>query len=523
MTATEEEPTAPPGEMPSAVVLADTSRRRGRGGRKGRSGHQHSAKSKGRSRSGGGSGGDGGPGDGMASVRRRHRRLPWILALVAILLVGGGTWVAVSRVNSPLAIPVAHADAVVRTVVPGASPVLPWPGKGQGAVSIPELKFAAQSGPESPVPVASLTKLTTAVVILRDHPIPAGTQGPTITVTADDVTEYQAELHLDQSTVTIQAGETLTERQMLEALLIQSANDIAYSLAVWDAGSVPAFVAKMNALAAALGATHSTFVDASGYDSRSVSSAGDVLLTAAAGMAIPTFAEIVALPSVTFPLAGTLHNVVSEVGANGVVGIKSGYTWDAGACLVLAANRTVQGRQVLVMVAELGQPTPPPTVPTTTTSTTTTAPATAPSTGATTTTAPRTPSTTTTTSVKDLPIADPFKYARPTTEALMAATQAAITTVTVAAPHQAVGSVAVSWGGVTHAVPYAASTGAWLPGWPGQVVDVATRFRSVAPGSKAGTRVGTTLYAVGSAFVAVPLVLVHTVPEPSVWWRLAHS
>ena len=53
--------------------------------------------------------------------------------------------------------------------------------------------------------------------------------------------------HNDQSTVPIQLGETLTERQMLEALLTQSANDIAYSLAVWDAGTEPAFVAKMNA------------------------------------------------------------------------------------------------------------------------------------------------------------------------------------------------------------------------------------------------------------------------------------
>jgi D-alanyl-D-alanine carboxypeptidase (penicillin-binding protein 5/6) len=77
---------------------------------------------------------------------------------------------------------------------------------------------------------------------------------------------------------------------MLEAMLTRSANDIAYSLAVWDAGTLDAFVVKMNALAASLGATDTHYVDASGYDSASVSSASDVLKVAAVGMAIPTFA-----------------------------------------------------------------------------------------------------------------------------------------------------------------------------------------------------------------------------------------
>ena len=141
------------------------------------------------------------------------------------------------------------------TVAPGAPPALPWPAKGQGAVVVPSLGYSAQSGPESPVPIASLTKITTAVVVLRDHPIAPGATGPTITVTPDDAAEYQAELHMDESSIAIQAGETLTERQMLEAMLTQSANDVAYSLAVWDAGSVAAFVVKMNALAA-IGRSH---------------------------------------------------------------------------------------------------------------------------------------------------------------------------------------------------------------------------------------------------------------------------
>jgi hypothetical protein len=64
---------------------------------------------------------------------------------------------------------------------------------------------------------------------------------------------------------------------------------------------------------------------------------------------------------------------------------------------------------------------------------------------------------------------------------------------------------------------------AWLPGWPGQAVRALTKFRAVAPGSSAGTRVGSTLFAVGTQFEVVPLRLRQAVPEPSLWWRLRHG
>ena len=253
------------------------------------------------------------------------------------------------------------------------------------------------------------------------------------------------------------------------------------------------------------------------------------------GMAIPTFAEVVALPKVTLPLVGTLNNIVSEVGTGGVIGIKSGYTSAAGACMVLAANRVIQGRSVLVIVAVLGQPTPPPTLPkpspTTTTTrpppTTTTVPpaAGAPPPPTTTTTTTRPPPTTTTTTIplSDLPIADPFKYTRPVVEPLLAATLAAIVPVTVAMKGAPTGSVTTVWGGQPHTVRYVTASDAWIPGWPGQQVKSMTRFVPVPPGSPAGTLVGTSVYAIGTQFQAVELRLSANVPEPSLWWRLQHN
>lgn len=400
---------------------------------------------------------------------------------------------------------------------------MPWPSRGQSAVAVPSLGVAEQSGPESPVPIASLTKITTAVVVLRDHPVAAGAPGPTITVTAEDYGEYDFEVHNDESSVPIHVGQQLTEQQLLEALLTQSANDAAFTLATWDAGSVPAFVAKMNGLATSLGATNSHYVDASGYSPSTVSSAADVLKMAAAGMAIPAFASIVAMPSITFPQMGKMSNLVPEVGSNEVVGVKTGYTSEAGACMVLAADQVVKGRSVLVMVDVLGQSTPPPEAPTTTT-TMPTGPGAAGE-PAVTTTAPHVGPTTTTTSLpyNDRVIADPFKFTRPTVEALLQAGREGVVPVLAAPARSKVGTVSVQWGGVDHAVAAVSEAEIWLPGWPGQVVHSDVRFHAVTPGSRAGTRVGTVLYSLGTERQATPVVLEGTVPEPDWWWRLLHG
>jgi D-alanyl-D-alanine carboxypeptidase len=460
---------------------------------------------------------------------------------VVVVLVAAAV-VARQRIDRPLHQPAASSALPATLTVAGSSPSLPWPSTGQAAVAVPSIGFTAQSGPESAVPIASLTKMTTALVVLTDHPVAPGASGPDITVSAQDIAEYDNELHNDESTVRIQLGEVLTERQMLEGMLSQSANDLAYSLALWDAGSLDAFVARMNARAASLGTTDTHYVDASGYDPGSVSSASDVIRVATAAMAIPTFAEIVSLSSVTLPLVGTIPNIEPEigttVGGNKVVGIKSGYTSEAKGCLVLAADRVIDGRSVIVLSAVLGQPVPPPIVPTTTTTqprlapttTTTTQPGSPPTTapttsGPTTTSPPATlpPTPTTTIPADDLQVPDPLQYTRPADEALLTATAAAVVPVTVARAGQAAGTVTAQWGGVTHRVGVVAAGGAWLPGWPGQQVRVTTALSPVPPGGASGRRVGTATYLLGSQREVVPLRLAAAVPEPSWWWRLVHN
>lgn len=440
-----------------------------------------------------------------------------ILLLVAVAVAG---W----NVSRPLPAPSLVSSVPSSSVVPGRAPQMPWPVVGQGAVAVPALGYAAQSGPESSLPIASLTKMTTAVVILRDHPLAAGASGPLVTISPGDALQYDVDLDNDESNIPLQAGETLSELELLEALLTQSANDVAYTLAVWDAGSEPAFVAKMNALAASLGATHTHYADASGFDPQSVSTAADCLRIAAAGMSIPAFAEVVGMSTVTLPLVGTVHNIVTEIGSNGVIGIKSGYTSEAGGCMVLAADRTVFGRTVLVLSAVLDQVVPLPKGPSPSGAA---SPRSSPSTStssSTSTTAP-TRSTTTTPAapVNLLEVEYPLLYAGPVAEKLLAAAKAGVVPVRMATAGQSLAAAVTSWDGRPHRVDAVATTGAWLIGWPGQKVVSTVTFSAIAPGTAGRARAGSALYALGAQIESVPLDLTGTLPEPTWWWRLVHG
>jgi serine-type D-Ala-D-Ala carboxypeptidase (penicillin-binding protein 5/6) len=219
---------------------------------------------------------------------RHHRLMKRFLALFVVLVVALIAVVGTQRATRPLAQPVITADQHASELVPGTRPAPPWPPQGQAAVAIPTLGYADQSGPEVPVPIASLAKMATAVVILSDHPIPPGTSGPSIPVNADEANQFDVDLANDETNIPMQAGETISELQLLQALMVASANDAAYTLAEWDAGSEAAFVTKMNQLATSLGATQSHFVDSSGYQPQTVSTAADMLRIAAVGMASPT-------------------------------------------------------------------------------------------------------------------------------------------------------------------------------------------------------------------------------------------
>jgi D-alanyl-D-alanine carboxypeptidase (penicillin-binding protein 5/6) len=241
--------------------------------------------------------------------------------------------------------------------------VLPMPRKGQAVVAVmpqdglAEPHVLAASGGNAPVPIASVTKVMTAYIILRDHPLVAGQSGPQITVTAAEAGAFGRQRAEQQSLVKLRAGQRLTQRQALQALLIASANNVAQILARWDAGSSAAFVAKMNETARDLGMSKTRFTDPSGLDESTVSTASDLLRLAAASLAVPELIDIAGMKRATIPGAGTITNYNTLLGRRGVFGIKTGSTTAAGGCLMFAADRPVKGGgRVVVVGAVLGQP-----------------------------------------------------------------------------------------------------------------------------------------------------------------------
>ncbi len=401
--------------------------------------------------------------------KRRSRRLVALLVVLLLLLAAAAAFTGV-RLSAADPAPEVNAELPTAVAVPAHAVTLPWPATGEAAIAIPSIGVDVAPGAEQPVPVASLTKLMTAYVILRDHPLTAHGTGPTITVTQADVDDYDHDTVSDDSNAQVAVGEQLTEQQVLGGLLVHSADNYADLLARWDAGSTTAFVAKMNADAARLGMAHSHFDDASGISPASVSTASDVLKVAGPDMANPVVASIVSHTSITLPIAGTISTYTPLIGLQGIIGVKSGYTTAAGGCDVVGAVREVHGRPVLLLAAVTGQ-----------------------------------------TGVAVLAQAGLHGLA------LVNAVAPLIGTTPVLRDGQLVAHV--SEAGRT--VGASAGASASLLTWPGVTADRAFRpARHLTDQELRGARVGTVEVTLGLQRVAVPVQLQRDVPRPSLWQRL---
>jgi D-alanyl-D-alanine carboxypeptidase (penicillin-binding protein 5/6) len=284
----------------------------------------------------------------------RHRPVwPWLLALAVVALLAVA---AVVRAETKATPDVVLHRTVARALPQPGKPFHPaWPAEGQAAVAVEGLGSVGASGGQTPVPIASVAKVMTAYLTLKQHPLAPGEEGFRIRITKDDVEDLHERVALDQSVVNVRAGEVLSERQALEALLLPSANNVAALLAVHAAGSIGAFVAEMNQTAAKLGMDDTHYTDPSGFDEGTVSTAADQIKLAREAMADPTFAEIVAMPSVVLPVAGEVANYNELVGQEGFVGIKTGSDEAAGGCLLFAKQIEVGGRTLTVLGAVFGQ------------------------------------------------------------------------------------------------------------------------------------------------------------------------
>ncbi|WP_051451453.1 D-alanyl-D-alanine carboxypeptidase family protein [Actinospica robiniae] len=287
-------------------------------------------------------------------TKRSRRMLVTVTVLLLAFAVGGVLWAkgaywAPVRLNQVIG---------AEYTVAGRAPALPWPARGEAYLDVVGMGPIGSSGPaETQVPIASVTKTMTAFQVLKDHPLAAGQDGPTIEVSPALFAAARS-ADASESGIAIQSGEELTERQALEGMLLPSAGNMARMLAAWDAGSVPAFVDRMNAEAHALGMSHTTYADPAGIDSNSRSTAHDQVMLGEQVLNDPTFAGIVALKSAQVPVAGLVSNTNHLLGIDGDIGIKTGSTSEAGGCLLFATKSVVNGVPVTMVGAVLGQPGP---------------------------------------------------------------------------------------------------------------------------------------------------------------------
>jgi serine-type D-Ala-D-Ala carboxypeptidase (penicillin-binding protein 5/6) len=229
-----------------------------------------------------------------------------------------------------------------------------WPERGQGAYQLGGGPPAA-SPDQHPVPIASLAKVMTALVVLHHLPLDGTADGPTLVVRDEDVADTARRVDRDESIVAVRAGERLTERQALMALLLPSANNIAVMLAGYVSGSVDAFVREMNVTAKSLGMTQTTYTDPSGFDSATVSTAVDQLTLALHVADIDTLTAMMSTSSYRLPVAGTVANTDTLLGQDGFVGMKTGSDDAAGGCFMFRSYRSVHGLNTELIGVVLGQ------------------------------------------------------------------------------------------------------------------------------------------------------------------------
>jgi D-alanyl-D-alanine carboxypeptidase (penicillin-binding protein 5/6) len=285
--------------------------------------------------------------------------------LAALACLAGCAVAELNKSPSGTAAPSGRPTSPSGTVTPAAGTAAPrqqrlaavsWPADGVSAADISGFGVVDGPGATRTVPIASVAKVMTAYVVLHDHPLPANGSGPDITVQPSEAAAYPSQAREGDSLVPVVAGETITERQALEALLLASADNMAWILARWDAGSQAAFVARMNATARRLGMTGTSYTDPSGLDPSTVSTAADQVRLGMAAMPVPALAAIAAMLTAVVPEAGVVRNYNTLLGQDGIVGLKTGSTQAAGGCLLIAAWSQAGGRKTLIVAATFGQP-----------------------------------------------------------------------------------------------------------------------------------------------------------------------
>jgi D-alanyl-D-alanine carboxypeptidase (penicillin-binding protein 5/6) len=394
----------------------------------------------------------------------RRRRITVASALA--LLLGVGFYLPFT-----LLAPVQAASAQLEPwQAPAVSePAIAFPGYGASGVgAVGYSGVLARAGSTGPLPIASITKVVTALVVLSVKPLAGTDAGPNLTFGPADDQFYADQVAQNGVVEPVSDGETMPQRTVMTVMLMASANNYADSLANWAFGSKDAYVAAARTWLDKHGLTTTTIVDPTGIQPSNTSTITDLVELARLAVADPVISQIVATTTVDVPGIGTVTNRNELLGIDGVNGIKTGTLDESGACLLFSATVTVGGTPITLIGAVLGGP--------------------------------------------DHPTVDGA------VRTLLAQATAGFHEVSLVKSGASFASYSTPWGDAADAVT---ASPASLLLWQNTPVTATVRAEPVKLAA-IGTEVGEVTFTAGEQSTKVALVLSHAITDPGAWWRLTH-
>ena len=405
--------------------------------------------------------------DRTAVARRRvYRRR-------RVVVFGGAAVVLALAFYLPLTLlaplPLEPAVSATVTVPPPASPTIDFPSYGASGIgAVGYDGVLASAGATTALPIASITKVVTALVVLETRPLAAGEPGPTITFGPADEQFYDDMVAQDGIVAPVSTGVTITQRALLDVTLMASANNYAQTLAAWAFGSEAAYVEAARAWLLREGFTGTTIVDATGINPGNTSTITDLVELGKRAVAHPIVSTIVATGAVDVAGIGAFTNRNLLLGVNGVDGIKTGTLDESGACLLFSQDIVVDGETITIVGAVLGGPDHPSLAAT----------------------------------VKALLAQADTGFQR--LELIVAGTPLATYT--------------TEWGAEVSAV---AMRSASVVTWTGTTIETELTTQPVRLG-EAGDDVGDLIFTVADRVVVVDVELASAIEDPGPWWRLTN-
>jgi D-alanyl-D-alanine carboxypeptidase (penicillin-binding protein 5/6) len=279
-------------------------------------------------------------------MKNKKMIFPIIMVLLIVIYIIAALFIApfpkTDAQTEKIAIPNSTSSAII------------WPQYGSEALGVSGYGILATNGPQVSKPIGSIAKLVLALSITQKKPLKSGEQGPIITISQADLDLFNKYMAENGSVVPVRLNEKLSEYQALQALLLPSGDNIADTIAIWGFGTIDNYLSFANERLSSWNLTKTHVADASGLSAQTVSNPGDLILLGDQVLKVPVLADIVSQSQANLPVIGIAKNYNTLLGANNVIGIKTGNTAEAGGCFLFAQKNTINGQNITEIVSILG-------------------------------------------------------------------------------------------------------------------------------------------------------------------------